>query len=115
MAMSTANVSIALSEVAVTIARGAPSLAHESWREADLIDATCSATGIRWYHRDDCDAGDMGASPMQRQIDALPQARRQQPLEAIATVGPQVPLLESANSTLQMNGSFVYFMYQVAW
>ena len=115
MAMSTENVSVALSAVAVSIARGALSLAHESWRGVDLIDATCSATGLRWYHRDDFDEIDMSASPMQRQIDALPAVRRQELLEAIATVGPQVPLLESANSSLQINGSFVYFMYQVAW
>ena len=51
---------------------------------------------------------------MANPMDALPTAYRLQILRALETVGPQLPLLETVNSSLMLKGSFSYFMYQMA-
>ena len=51
VALSTANLSLAVTDVAVALSRGGISLFHEAWQGVDLVDACCRAHGVRWIQR----------------------------------------------------------------
>lgn len=114
VALSTANISVAVSELTVSIARGSLSIIHETWRGIDIVNAQCSATGLRWFHREDYE-DDFLEGPMAGQMDSLPPEQRHELLKALDAVGPVLTVLESVNASLQSSGNFTYWMYQIVW
>ena len=115
VAMSTANISVAVSELTVGIARGSLSLVHETWRGIDIVNAQCSAAGLRWFHREDFAHDDILEGPMAGHVDALPVQQRGELLKALETVGPALPVIERPNASLKSASNFSYWMYQIKW
>ena len=115
VAGSAANLTVAVSDVAVAVSRGGVSIISEVWAGVDMIDACCHAHGAKWYMQDGQQAADLLGTPMGRQLSKLPEDERLFVLESIDTVGPTYPAFASCNSSVSLNGSFRHFSSEVRW
>ena len=115
VAMSGANITMAISEVAVSAVRGASSTAAEAWHGVDLLNVVISARAARFFAHVSVDALEALETAGGGVARDLP-AEFQTILEvAFRSVGPLTPQIQVINSTTVMSSKFHYLVYEASF
>ena len=115
MLKASTNATIAFTDVALQVSRGALSLAQEFWGGVDLNDVSANATATRWYQVVGLTADELMQSHLGHTIRELPIEWRELILSALGSIGPEIPAIRDTRRRFFANDMYQEFEFQMVF
>ena len=107
------NVTRSISDLGISIARGSVSLMEEAWAGVDLLNASVTASGARWFFDPQLGARGFWDSDISKVLVRAPANQTNILKLATASVSPLLPKLRDAKVSHDVRGTYSEFQYQV--